>query len=74
MTPEEQLQYEYLRLQEALYACAREYGEALNLELKVKHIAETNNKKINIHWTYIGNPEEPHVDDTLVATFGLEDL
>ena len=59
---------------EALYVCARQYGKDLNLELSAKYLEETRGKDILIEWNYLGNPENPDPDDTLVATFFLEDL
>ena len=72
MTEDQHLQYE--RAIEALYACARQYGKDLNLELSAKYLEETRGKDILIEWNYLGNPENPDPDDTLVATFFLEDL
>ena len=72
MTEDQHLQYE--RAVEALYACARQYGKDLNLELSTKYLEETRGKDILIEWNYLGNPENPDPDDTLVATFFLEDL
>jgi len=62
------------RLVEALYACARDYGKDLNLELRVKYLEETRNKNILIEWNWLGDPDNPQDDDTMIATFYLEDL
>ena len=72
MTEDQHLQYE--RAVEALYACARQYGKDLNLELSAKYLEETGGKNILIEWNYLGNPENPDPDDSLLATFFLEDL
>ena len=72
MTEDQHLQYE--RAIEALYACARQYGKELNLELSAKYLEETRGKNILIEWNYLGNPESPDPDDILLATFFLDDL
>lgn len=74
MTPGNKLELQYNRLIEYLYACARQYGEELNLEVAAKYLEETRGKNILIEWNYLGNPETPDDGDTLVASFFLEDL
>ena len=74
MNQENNIDLQYNRLMEYLYACARQYGEEMNLEVATKYLEETRGKNILIEWNYLGNPETPDDGDTMVASFFLEDL